>query len=168
MSLAPLLLGCAKSSASSGAEPVTSAAPSAASTAEAAAPSTIEVWTGSYESKPGPLYVFDGGEWAGVTWRGDDAGVALGSGTLRLSVDSKSGGVQGTADGAFGSVVVIGRIAEGQLAATVERKDPTDRGLTGILTAKVTASSIAGSIHVSSADARVIRVAEFSLSRGKP
>jgi hypothetical protein len=166
LALAPL--GCTKGSASSGAEPVSSAAPSATVILEAAAPTSVETWTGSYDSQPGSLYVYDGGEWAGVTWRGDEAGTAIGSGTLTLAVNKKSGEVQGTADGAIGSVVLVGSIASDKVTATVARKDPSDRGLTGTLFGTLAGTTLSGSMRLSAPDARVIRDAKFTLSTGKP
>jgi hypothetical protein len=146
--------------ASSGASPAVSAK-------AATATPTVATWTGKYTSALGSLYVFDGGEWAGVTWRGDEAGVGLGEGTLTLTVDPTTHGVHGTADGAIGDVVVVGSTAEDTLTASVLRKDPLDRGLTGTLVAKTSGDAMTGSMKLSVANARVIREVTFTLTNAR-
>jgi hypothetical protein len=170
--LVALLGGCTptRSGGANGEGPASSAVPSASASAERTPPpaTSLETWTGKYDSEPGSLYVYDGGEWAGVTWRGDEAGVALGDGTLTLTVNRKTGAVRGTADGAVGSVVLAGSFADDTVTATVARKDPADRGLTGTLVAKVSGGALAGSMRLSAPDARVLREAKFTLSSSKP
>ena len=142
--------------------PVTSAGPAPS----AAAPvSTVEKWSGTYVSTVGTLYVFDGGEWANVQWRGDEAGVGLGEGTLSLSIDRKSGAVQGVAGGAIGDATLSGTMSADTLTASVSRKDPLDRGLTGTAVAKASADRMVGTMHLSVANARVIREASVTLHR---
>jgi hypothetical protein len=158
--------------ASSSAAPVTIAAvptegggaPKSAPTA----PSAVSTWTGKYTSEPGSLYVVDGGAWAEVKWRGDDAGLGLGDGSMTLTVNSTTHDVHGTADGAIGSVVIVGSISENSVTASVLRKDPADQGLTGTVVAKVTGEALTGTMRLSVANARVIREVKFSLSPAKP
>ena len=84
------LAACTKSNESSvpGTTATTSpvaSAPVAAPDASAA-PSTVS-WSGRYVATPGPFTVPDGGEWAGVKFRGEDASVGLGDGTISVEVD---------------------------------------------------------------------------------
>jgi hypothetical protein len=171
---ASLLFGCTPTSSggSSGAASSTSAPISApsnepGSVAAAKAPPAITTWSGKYTSEPGSLYVFDGGEWASVTWRGDEAGIGLGEGTLTLTVNRQTNDVRGTAEGAIGDVVLVGSIADDAVTGSVLRKDPQDRGLTGTLVAKKAGEAISGSMKLSVANARVIREVKFSVTHAE-
>jgi hypothetical protein len=147
--------------------PVASSSASPATSAAAAVPS-VEKWSGTYVSTVGTLYVFDGGEWATVQWRGDEAGLGLGEGTLSLSIDRKSGAVQGVAGGAIGDATLSGTLSGDTLTASVSRKDPLDRGLTGTAVTKASAERMVGTMHLSVANARVIREASVTLHRENP
>ena len=125
-------------------------------------------WTGSYTSTPATFYVHDGGEWKGVHFRGDDAAVGLGEGTLSLTIDTKSGGVRGSGSGSLGDLVLAGAVTGEELTFSVLRKDPTDRGLTGTGVGKLSGSSATGTIRLSRGDAHVIREAKFTLSKALP
>lgn len=125
-----------------------------------------ETWGGTYVSEAGSLYVVDGGEWAGVKWRGDDASVGLGEGVISLTIQGAR--VTGTGSGPIGDVVWSGAIDNERLTASVQRKDPLDRGFTGTAVGKVSRDHIVGTMRLSLADARVIRDVQYSLSRTKP
>jgi hypothetical protein len=125
-----------------------------------------ETWTGTYVSEAGSFYVVDGGEWAGVRWRGDDASVGLGEGVISLTIQGSR--VTGSGSGPIGDVVWIGAIEDESLTASVQRKDPLDRGFTGTAVGKVSRDHIVGTVRLSLADARVIRDVQYSLSRTKP
>jgi hypothetical protein len=127
-----------------------------------------ETWTGAYDSEVGSFYVVDGGEWAGVNWRGDDASVGLGNGSMSLSLDRSTGEVRGTGDGPIGNVIFTGALVRDAILLTVSRKDPLDRGLTGTAVATVSGNRIAGTMRLAVADARVIRQGTLTLSRGGP
>ena len=159
-------------------EPATGAAPASSTSTLAAAaaprPSALPsakpaptsiAWSGTYESAPGSLYVYDGGEWKGVHFRGDDASIGLGEGPLSFSVDAKTSLVRGTASGPLGDVVIAGAVTNEEVTFTVVRKDPTDRGFTGTGEGKVTGDSLTGTIRLSRGDAHVIREAKFTLTR---
>lgn len=181
--LAGLLLGCTPNpsggagGAGSAAAPVASAS-SSGEVPEGGPPKTgasaLETWSGKYASEPGSLYVVDGGAWAEVKWRGDEAGVGLGDGNLTLLVNRQTHEVRGNADGAIGGVVLVGSIADETITASVLRREPLDRGFTGTAVAKVSAGAITGSMRLSVANARVIREVKFTLapssspSPGKP
>lgn len=127
-----------------------------------------EGWTGTYVSEVGSFYVFDAGEWAGVTWRGADAGSGLGRGELTLTVERATRRVSGTANGAIGDVVLLGTIDNGTLAASVLRKSPLDGGLAGTAIGEVSRDQIVGTMRLSSGDARLIREARFTVARRSP
>jgi hypothetical protein len=124
-----------------------------------------DTWEGSYESAAGSLYVVDGGDWAVVRWRGDDASVGLGHGEVSLSRESGTGRIHGTASGPIGDVVVLGSVEGEAFTASILRKDPSDGGLTGTAVGRVSHDQIVGTMRLSFADARVIREARFTLAR---
>ncbi len=166
-----LLFGCnpeKPATESAEARPPASASTGVAAAADAApAVPGIETWSGTYVSTAGSVYVFDAGEYAGVKWRGDEAGAGLGEGPASLTVDRQSGAVHGTAGGPIGDVVLSGSFSGDTLTASVLRKDPLDRGLTGTLIAKKEGDRLVGAMRLSVANARVIREATVTLSREK-
>jgi hypothetical protein len=158
-----------ESAAASSAAPASSVAALASGAASVAAPApAIELWSGTYASTVGSFYVFDGGEWAGVQWRGDEAAAGLGEGTMSISVDRATGAVRGVLGGAIGEATLSGSASGDTVTASVSRKDPLDRGLTGTAVAKTSGDNMVGTMRLSVANARVIREASFTLSRGKP
>jgi hypothetical protein len=167
------VLGCRSAEPLAGSEDsAASATSNRALASEAGAPaptgkaSSTETWAGAYVSEAGSIYVVDGGEWAGVKWRGDDASVGLGNGTMSLSLNRSTGEVRGTGEGPLGDVVFAGAIVSDAILLTVSRKDPLDRGLTGTAVATMSGDRIAGKMRLAVADARVIRQATLTLSRG--
>jgi hypothetical protein len=167
-----LVLGCTPTkdvtaSPEAGPSPASSAAV-ATTTASAPVTPALEKWTGTYVSTAGSLYVFDGGEYAGVWWRGDEAGDGLGEGPVSLTLDRKSGTVRGVAGGPIGDVVLTGALTGDAITASVLRKDPLDRGLTGTAVAKAEGDHLVGTMRLSVANARVIREASLTLTREKP
>jgi hypothetical protein len=116
----------------------------------------------------GSIYVVDGGEWAAVKWRGDDASTGLGEGALALTIHGAARRLTGTGSGALGDLVWVGALDGDTLTASVQRRDPLDRGFTGTAVGKVSGDEIVGTMRLSLADARIIRGARFTLTRGKP
>jgi hypothetical protein len=161
--------GDAPAPSASAAVALASAAPSviaSAPTSSASAPSTTAAssWTGSYKSAGASLYVPTQKPFDIVKWRGDDAGGGVGDGTLELSVDS-TGQISGTGSGALGPVVVSGMYGDGELTATLARKDPSDGGFTGTAVGKLAGDTIEGTIHLSLPNANSLRTATFTLSK---
>jgi hypothetical protein len=151
--------------------PVVSASASASTVASApspsaSAPSTASAssWTGSYKSAGASLYVPTQKPFDVVKWRGDDAGGGVGDGTLDLAVDA-TGQVSGTGTGALGAVLVSGMYADGELTASLARKDPSDGGFTGTAVGKLAGDKIEGTIHLSLPNATSLRTATFTLSK---
>jgi hypothetical protein len=168
--LAVLFSACAPgrqgSERAEAAPPLEPNASPSASESGAAAIASRDTWEGTYVSEAGSLYVVDGGEWAGVRWRGDDASVGLGEGVISLTIQGAR--VTGTGSGPIGDVVWLGAVDDERLTASVQRKDPLDRGFTGTAVGKVSRDHIVGTMRLSLADARVIRDVKYSLSRTKP
>jgi hypothetical protein len=168
------LLACEKSPASTSTAPATSASTSTStSTSNSTSPSTSaspateapQTFTGTYTAKEGTLFVPDGGEWSGVKWRGDDAGIGLGDGTLLLKIEPKTGRAEGTADGALGGLVLSGSQDQGILGFTLAPKDVADRGFSGTAQGKVAGEAIEGTMNLSLAGGNVIRTATFTLKK---
>lgn len=170
--------GCSHSSSTGEAPtPASSAsaatpAPSASGSAHVASPpkaaATPVTWTGTYASAPGSLYVYDGGEWKGVHFRGDDASIGLGEGPMSFTIDPKTHELRGTASGPIGDVLLAGDVPadaleHSEITFSILRKDTTDRGFTGTGVGKVTAGGIQGSMRLSRGDAHVIRDVKFDL-----
>jgi len=110
----------------------------------------------------------DGKEWSGVRWRGDDAGDGIGAGTISLTLDPAARRASGVLDGVLGAARIVGIFADGGLAASVERMDPTDRGFTGTLLGNVAndkPGTLNGTMRLSLGDGRLIRDGTFSLSK---
>lgn len=139
-----------------------SAAPSASTASSAAAEGGA--WAGTYKSGPGTVTLPVGKAYEGATWANDDGGVGVGEGALTINVDP-SGVVSGSGEGALGAFLLDGVVKDGQLSATVARKDPSDRGLTGTLLGKVTGDKIDGTMNLSLPEASGVRKATFSLAK---
>lgn len=156
-----VVLGCDKPKTDAGpAASVASSAPSAS-----AAPKVpSNDWKGTYTAERSGYFLPDGGEYNGVKFRGDDAGDALGDGTLSLTVNA-DGIVTGEGAGALGGVVLRGVLRGDDLSFAVSRKDPSDLGVTGTGTGTVTGDAVVGSLHLSAYRAQIIREANFKLSR---
>jgi hypothetical protein len=169
-----LLVGCSKASdsdrdtASTASAPLSSAqAATSASAVPPTAPAapTVAIWTGTYTSAPGSMYVYDGGEWKGVHFRGDDASDGLGDGALSVTVDPKTHLVRGTGTGVLGEVVISGAVTDKEMTFSILRKDTTDRGLTGTGVGTVNGSAVSGSMKLSRGDAHIIREVKFTLAK---
>jgi hypothetical protein len=153
----------------SAAHPAPSARASSPSASASAAPASSPVaWSGTYTSTAGSLYVYDGGEWKGVHFRGDDASVGLGEGSLSLTIDPKTSQVHGVGAGPIGDVIVAGAVTGDEVSFSVLRKDTTDRGLTGTGVGKLSHDSLTGTMRLSRGDAHVIREAKFDLAKKAP
>ena len=163
------IAGCSKAPASSSNEPAasasaaTSGAPSGSASSakpEVQAPTT---WAGTYEAVAGTLYVPDGGEWSGVKFRGEDASVGLGAGTLSVTVDP-SGRAEGTGEGALGALTVSGLVEGDTFSARLAPTDP-NAGFTGVAMGKRDGAGFKGTMHLSYTTANVIREASFTLAK---
>jgi hypothetical protein len=169
IALALAVVACSKSDESAaptgatGATPRSSGPPVAMAQADSAAPESARTWSGHYTAAAGPFYVPDGGEWAGVRFRGEDASVGLGEGTLRVTVDS-SGHVTGTLDGALGALGMNGELAADAFSAVIVTTDRA-HGFTGTAVGTVEGNHIAGTMRLSLPTGNVIRAASFTLDR---
>jgi hypothetical protein len=147
----------------------TKPAPSASASAAAPKRSAPMTWSGAYQASPGSLYVYDGGEWKGVHFRGDDASVGLGEGPLSFTIDPGTRELRGTASGPLGDVILAGVVSrdlatDSALSFSVLRKDPADHGLTGTGVGHLGEHTLTGTMRLSRGDAHVIRDVTFSLT----
>lgn len=131
--------------------------------AKASAGAEVDL-SGTYSAKASPIYMPEGKEWSYYKWRGDDAGTALGDGTMSLHIDG-DGRVSGTLDGPLGPAVVSGTATPEGISATVRLDLDADKGWTGTLTATRKGDAAEGTIQMSSPLANVARAAEFSLKK---
>jgi hypothetical protein len=126
-------------------------------------PATIDAWSGHYAAAPGSFSVPDGGEWAGVRFRGEDAGDGLGEGTLSVSVDP-AGRVTGTLEGPLGPARLTGELLANAFSAAVSPSDP-GHGFAGTAVGTLAGDRIAGTIRLSMPTGNVLRAASFALER---
>jgi hypothetical protein len=143
------------------------AAPSVTATTPAASASStgaVASWHGSYKSTAGTLYVPP--NWKGTRWSATETGAGVGDGTIALTVDSASGRVTGTLEGALGPASIEGSAGDGRLSARIRRKDPSDRGFEGSLIGALSADHGEGTMNVALAEANALRTAAFTLSPG--
>ena len=165
--------GCSKAPSSNPGEPAPSASAStsgsastsAAGSASAAKPAVQAptTWAGTYEAVAGTLFVPDGGEWSGVKFRGEDASVGLGAGTLSVTVDP-SGRAEGTGEGALGALTVSGLVDGDTFSARLAPTDP-NAGFTGVAMGKRDGAGFKGTMHLSYTTANIIREASFTLAK---
>ena len=105
-------------------------------------------------------------DWKKVHWSDTQTTAGIGDGTMALTVDGASGHVSGTVDGPLGPATLDGLVADGNLAATLRRKDPTDQGFTGTVLGSITGDHGDGTMNVSLGLASALRTATFHLSPG--
>jgi hypothetical protein len=137
-------------------QPQPSARPS-----DAAAPTTT--FRGTYKSEAATLYIPTEPDWRGVRWTVKDSPLGIGDGPMALTIDAATGRVRGAVDGPLGPASIDGFARQGTLTATVARKDPSDHGFAGTLTAAVENGHADGTMSVSLAEASAIRHASFTL-----
>jgi hypothetical protein len=137
---------------------------SASASASVAEPGAPRSFTGTYTAARAGFYVPDGGEYAGVKFRGDDAGDALGDGNLTITID-KDGIVTGEGDGPLGAFTIAGIERDGDLTFSLRRKDANDLGPTGTGIATLTDGALDGTLRVSAYRAQVIREVTFKLKK---
>jgi len=150
--------------------PVASAlAPLAASSAAPSrvappAPTVARSWHGAYRSAVSTLTVPP--DWKKVHWSDLQSTAGVGEGTMALTVDGPTGHLSGTVDGPLGPATVDGVLADGNLAASLRRRDPSDQGFTGTLLGSLTGDHVEGTMNVSLGLASALRSATFHLSSG--
>ena len=166
------LVACDKPStdAASTAAPVSAPAPLAASTAPAAegalsaaaSPAATRAWRGTYKSAASTLTVPP--DYKKTRWSDTQSTVGIGDGPLSLTVDGASGHVSGTIEGPLGPAAVDGVVADGKLAGTIRRRDPTDQGFSGTLLGSIANDRLDGTMNVSLGGAGALRAATFILT----
>jgi len=121
-------------------------------------------WRGAYKSAGATLTVPP--EWKKVHWSDTQSTAGIGDGTIALTLDGPTGHLSGRVDGPLGPATVDGMVADGNLAATLRRSDPTDQGFTGTLLGSIADDHVEGTMNVSLGLASALRTASFHLSRG--
>lgn len=154
---------CDKKNPDSTAASASVAATVSASASAAAAPAGPRTFKGTYTAVHAGFYVPDAEAYNGVKFRGDDAGDALGDGTLTITID-KEGMVSGEGEGPLGTITIAGIERDGNVTFTVARKDPNDLGATGTGVGVLAAKSLDGTIRVSAYRAQIIREVTFKLT----
>lgn len=149
--------------AASASAPASAAVPASASASAAAPTAGPRTFKGTYTAAHAGFYVPDGAPYDGVKFRGDDAGDALGDGTLSITID-KDGIVSGEGAGPLGAITIAGIERDGDVTFTVARKDPNDLGGTGTGIGTLSAKSLDGTMRVSAYRAQIIREATFKLT----
>lgn len=172
--LFPGLPACRKSSSTG--SPDRTATPGAAPSALAAASSAESnpreppvVFRGTYTAAVGQVEVpAAAGDKA---WLQDPGATAVGAGTVEFAVTPPYGDARGEARGPLGELVVTGRFDGRELRANLMPKDPNgDAAMTGVMLLAAdadVASTLRGSLRVSSRDARLVREAKVEVS-GRP
>ena len=155
-----LLASCKSSRPTPEAAQDTAAAPGASDpSAPPPAPKPLS-FTGTYEAAPATMFIPREGdvpnaiEWAGTKFRGDDAGVGRGAGTLKLAVDD-SGRVQGEGSGSLGAFTVSGMKNGDRVAATF--RGAGSDALFGTFDLKVHGGEAKGEGRASDGNAYVVR-----------
>jgi hypothetical protein len=150
-----------------------SAAPSGAANAApglanaAAEAPKARVFEGTYEAAPGTMFVPREGdvpnaaEWAGTKFRGDDAGVGRGPGTLTLRVEP-SGDVAGEGAGSLGAFTLVGQKLGDRLRGTIRGGAP--EAFHGTFDLAIAGSGASGTAAVSDGEARVVRTLTITLT----
>ena len=147
--------------------PEAEAAPRSTGAPSASAPASF---AGRYGVSVGSMYVPAAKDWASVKFKNDESKL-LGDGDVTLAFDG-TGRVSGaTTGGPLGASVIDGMTDGKSVRATIRRKDPTDGGLTGTLTATLrrdtldTLDTLEGSMRLAEFNAAVVRVATLRATR---
>jgi hypothetical protein len=134
---------------------------SSASSAPKTPPATRS-WGGTYKSAAATLTAPPDGK--KTHWSDTQSTAGIGDGALALMVDGATGHVSGTVDGPLGPATVDGVVTDGNLAATLRRKDPTDQGFTGTVLGSIASDHLEGTMNVSVGLASALRTATFTLT----
>jgi hypothetical protein len=138
------------------------AAPTASASSRAKSAAATQSWRGTYKSAASTLTVPPDGKKA--HWSDTQTTAGIGDGALTLTVDGETGHVSGTVDGPLGPATVDGVVTDGNLAATIRRKDPTDQGFTGTLLGSIASDHLEGTMNVALGLASALRTATFTLT----
>jgi hypothetical protein len=179
------LLGCSKSGGGDApdAGKATSAVSASASTSPASAGGSASATAGSagsaagtpsagagaydgkYSTAPSTYYIPTDKDWKSVKPAPDDTSKFVGEGTMSLAIDG-AGRIQGTIDSGPASPAVIeGTLVDSDVRAQVRRKDPSDEGLSGVLSGKLSGAAVEGTLKLSLANASVLREGKLSLKK---
>lgn len=153
----------------------TKSAPSASATTSALASESASAgparppnsYAGSYDSKPGVLFVPDGGPWEDFKFRGDKDAGALGEGKLSFVVDATTHTLSGELEGPLGPATLSGTVRDGAITFTLTPREQGDMAFHGTATGTLDAGVATGEIQASSWHANVLRTATFTAKSGQ-
>ncbi|MDC3952266.1 hypothetical protein KEG38_21305 [Polyangium jinanense] len=143
--------------------PSAAPSPSASAALPAEPPGLVGTWEGKYDAKKGevemPPKVKD------KVRTKDDGKVAVGSGTLTLTI-GPDGELKGKTSGALGAAALSGKVEGDEVRATFFPEDALSKeAMFGIVQGKRKDDKIVGRIRVASGDASIVREAEIELKK---
>lgn len=155
----------APSASQASASPSVRDAGSATPTASAAPQGAAASYGGTYSVAPASFYIPAAKDYASVKQVKDDPSKHVGDGALTVGI-AADGRVSGTIDaGPAGPAVIDGMKVGDEIRGTVRRKDPSDDGLTGTLSGKVSGDAIEGTLALAEAHAAIVREGKFTLKK---
>jgi hypothetical protein len=116
---------------------------------------------GTYKTAAGALVVT--ADYRKTHSAAPESSAGIGEGTLTVQVDG-AGRVTGAMDGVLGAALLEGKVSGDNLSAAIRRKDPTDRGFTGMLAGTVATGGTTGTMSLASAEGGVVRTGTFTVS----
>ena len=151
--------------ASTSAAVVASASAAPVASASAATSNGAASWSGTYTLAAGTISIpSDNKDYKGVKQAKDDPAKFMGEGKIELTIAGER--VAGTLEGVAGPAVIDGSLVECEIRGMVRRKDPTDDGLTGTLSAKIAGDAAEGKLLLSSqSNAEIVREGKVSLKK---
>lgn len=138
-------------------------APMASASAAPKAKGPAGKWQGEYESERYALELANK-KAEEKAWSEDDGKAKQGKGSVRLTI-SESGAVSGELDGPLGKISLSGETQDDRLTARLTPENQEPEELSGVLTARLEADVIRGTLQVSSGDSLLIRQAVVELKR---
>ncbi len=150
--------------ATASASSATKSPPAAASAAESAA----TTWSGSYTAKVGAVNPPANAK--EKTWTDDPGTIAVGKGTLELSISGPRGDAVGETKGPLGEMAITGIFDGQELRANLRPKNPkADGAMTGFMVltpeGSPSPSAFKGTLRVANRDAKVVREADVELTK---
>ncbi len=159
--------GTAKTSAGAGTSaPGTSSSQSTGKTSSEAPPtpkSTLQgTWTATFKSEVAKVTLDPGV--SDKAWASDKGEVAVGEGTLELTI-TESGLLKGTMKGALGDLVVAGMADGDAVNGNFSSEQPEPTTMSGTIELTKKGDALEGELRASSGDAKLVRRATLSLKK---
>ncbi len=127
------------------------------------APAHVGTWRGHYKARKHTVALPHGE--SGKRWAKDDGSVAVGEGTIELTIE-RNNLIVGTVKGPLGQLHLRGLLDETTLRAGLTAADPTSTvTMTGIFVGDLAPDQISGQLRVSNHDGSLVRSADAQLRR---